>query len=35
MCGDAPGFDRTAFHKDFNASILAFFRDHLPGVSKP
>jgi predicted dienelactone hydrolase len=23
---DAPGFDRAAFHKQFNADILGFFR---------
>jgi predicted dienelactone hydrolase len=31
ICADAPGFDRAAFHKDFNAAILAFFRKHLLG----
>jgi predicted dienelactone hydrolase len=25
-CKDAPGFDRAAFHKAFNSSVLAFFR---------
>jgi predicted dienelactone hydrolase len=29
LCSDPPGFDRTAFHRDFNASIVAFFRDKL------
>jgi predicted dienelactone hydrolase len=24
-CKDAPGFDRIAFHKQFNAAVLAFF----------
>ena len=24
-CTDAPGFDRAAFHKQFNADVLAFF----------
>ncbi|MGY5778481.1 alpha/beta hydrolase family protein [Rhizobium sp. LEGMi135b] len=28
-CTDAPGFDRTAFHKQFNAAVAAFFRQHL------
>jgi predicted dienelactone hydrolase len=28
-CADAPGFDRVAFHKQFNADVLAFFRTHL------
>jgi predicted dienelactone hydrolase len=29
ICADAPGFDRVAFHKQFNAEVLAFFRTHL------
>ena len=29
VCVDAPGFDRVAFHKQFNAALLAFFREHL------
>lgn len=29
LCTDAPGFDRIAFHKKFNAEIVAFFRRHL------
>jgi predicted dienelactone hydrolase len=28
-CLDAPGFDRVAFHKEFNAGVLAFFQKHL------
>jgi predicted dienelactone hydrolase len=28
-CIDAPGFDRAAFHQEFNAAVLAFFRRHL------
>jgi hypothetical protein len=35
ICVDAPGFDRVAFHKDFNAAIISFLRGHLPGVEKP
>jgi predicted dienelactone hydrolase len=35
ICVDAPGFDRTAFHKEFNASTLAFFRKHLLGTETP
>jgi predicted dienelactone hydrolase len=31
FCTDPPGFDRTAFHRDFNASIVLFFREHLVG----
>ena len=26
VCADAPGFDRAAFHKQFNADVLSFFR---------
>jgi predicted dienelactone hydrolase len=29
ICDDPPGFDRTAFHRDFNAAIVAFFRKQL------
>jgi predicted dienelactone hydrolase len=29
ICIDRPGFDRAAFHKEFNADVLAFFRTHL------
>jgi len=29
FCSDAPGFDRVAFHAQFNADVLAFFRTHL------
>ncbi|EJM98797.1 alpha/beta hydrolase [Phyllobacterium sp. YR531] len=29
LCSDDPGFDRVAFHKQFNADILAFFSKHL------
>ncbi|UHS61847.1 dienelactone hydrolase family protein [Agrobacterium vaccinii] len=28
-CKDAPGFDRTAFHRQFNAEVVAFFQRHL------
>ncbi|RAX38305.1 alpha/beta hydrolase family protein [Rhizobium tropici] len=28
-CTDAPGFDRVAFHRQFNAAVVAFFRRHL------
>ena len=31
FCTDPPGFDRTAFHRDFDASIVRFFREHLAG----
>ena len=29
ICVDAAGFDRVAFHKEFNAAVVAFFREHL------
>ena len=29
ICRDASGFDRTAFHKAFNAEVAAFFDRHL------
>lgn len=29
LCTNAPGFDRAAFHKDFNADVRAFFRANL------
>jgi predicted dienelactone hydrolase len=28
-CTDMPGFDRVAFHKQFNADVLGFFRTYL------
>jgi predicted dienelactone hydrolase len=31
FCTDPPGFDRVAFHRDFDARMIAFFREHLPG----
>jgi predicted dienelactone hydrolase len=32
ICTDNPAdFDRTAFHLDFNASVIRFFRKHLVG----
>jgi predicted dienelactone hydrolase len=30
FCTDAPGFDRAAFHAQFNADVLAFLQTHLP-----
>ena len=39
LCTDAPGFDRGAFHHQFDADVLAFFRarfgDRLNPVSAP
>jgi predicted dienelactone hydrolase len=29
LCTDAPGFGRVAFHRQFNADVLAFFRAQL------
>ncbi|PCE25452.1 dienelactone hydrolase [Paraburkholderia acidicola] len=29
VCIDGPKFDRVAFHREFNAEVLAFFRKHL------
>ena len=29
ICADAGGFDRTAFHRQFNAAVLGFFRAEL------
>ncbi len=29
VCTDARGFDRAAFHKKFNAEVVAFFRQNL------
>ena len=31
ICIDAGTFDRVAFHKEFNAAVVAFFRKHLVG----
>jgi predicted dienelactone hydrolase len=29
ICRDPAGFDRTAFHTEFNAAVVAFFKAHL------
>jgi hypothetical protein len=29
VCTDPDGFDRTAFHRDFDASVVGFFRENL------
>lgn len=29
ICRDAGGFDRVAFHRDFNRGVVAFFQAHL------
>jgi len=31
LCTDPPGFDRVAFHRDFDASVVRFFREQLVG----
>jgi len=30
VCYDPPGFDRAAFHRDFNRAVVEFFRTRLP-----
>ena len=30
FCADPPGFDRAAFHQQFDAQVLAFFSKNLP-----
>ena len=30
VCRDAPDFDRPAFHREFNAAVVAFFNARLP-----
>jgi predicted dienelactone hydrolase len=30
ICRDPAGFDRVAFHREFNAAVVAFFRAKLP-----
>jgi predicted dienelactone hydrolase len=35
ICTDRPGFDRAAFHNEFNAAVLAFFREHLGKTDQP
>jgi predicted dienelactone hydrolase len=29
ICRDPAGFDRAAFHREFNAAVVAFFRARL------
>lgn len=35
ICRDAPGFDRAAFHRTFEAQVARFFRTHLTGPTLP
>ena len=30
ICKDAKGFDRAAFHRDFNRAVIAFYQSQLP-----
>jgi predicted dienelactone hydrolase len=30
ICRDPAGFDRAAFHREFNPAVVAFFRAKLP-----
>jgi predicted dienelactone hydrolase len=32
ICRDPAGFDRAAFHREFNPAVVAFFRDKLPAA---
>lgn len=32
LCSSQPGFDRLAFHREFNAAVLGFFASKLRGV---
>jgi hypothetical protein len=34
LCVDQGGFDRVAFHKKFNADVLAFFRAELANTAQ-
>jgi hypothetical protein len=34
ICTDPPGFDRLAFHSDFNSNVLAFFRMNLSDIER-
>lgn len=33
ICSDGPNFDRISFHQEFNAGVLAFFRNYLTDTS--
>ena len=35
LCKDGAGFDRAAFHKAFNRSVVAFFEAHLVAPPEP
>lgn len=33
ICNDTPSFDRVAFHREFNAAVIAFFHQQLSGTN--
>ena len=35
LCKEAPDFDRTAFHREFNRTVTAFFKAQLTGANPP
>jgi predicted dienelactone hydrolase len=35
LCADPPGFDRVTFHREFDASVVSFFRKHLVSEDRP
>lgn len=35
ICNDGAGFDRAAFHRDFDARTLAFFQQNLASATQP
>jgi predicted dienelactone hydrolase len=35
ICRDPQGFDRTAFHREFNAAVVAFFKAKMPERPRP
>lgn len=35
LCSDSNGFDRAAFHREFNADVIAFFDDNLGAPVEP
>jgi predicted dienelactone hydrolase len=35
ICSDRPGFDRVAFHREFNAVVLGFFRKNFARTDQP
>jgi hypothetical protein len=34
-CIDALGFDRVAFHEQFNREVVTFFKEHLSAPRRP